>query len=110
MSLVEIVIVAFNIIIRNAVFVWIDTLGYEQETKRLIRTTKVIFWTQFINTAILLFIVNANMETSPLTFGIIGGNLDDFNRTWFKIIGNTLIGTMVIGIAMPILEAVIEKL
>lgn len=107
--MIEVVIVGFNIILRNAVFYLVDTLGYEQETKRLIRTTKVIFWMQFINTAILLFIVNANMETSPLTFGIVGGNLDDFNRTWFKIIGNTLIGTMIIGIGMPVIEAVIEK-
>lgn len=76
----------------------------------MLRTTKVVFWMQFLNTAILLFVVNANMTTSPLTFGLVGGSLRDFNRTWFKIIGNTIIGTMIIGIIMPIIEALTEKI
>ena len=63
-----------------------------------------------MNTAILLFIVYANMTTSPLTFGLVGGSLRDFNRTWFKIIGNTIIGTMILGILMPIIEAIVEKI
>ena len=65
---------------------------------------------QFLNTAVLLFIVNANMTQSPITFGLVGGSLRDFNRTWFKIIGNTVIGTMIIGVLMPVIEALIEKI
>lgn len=76
----------------------------------MLRTTKVVFWMQFLNTAILLFLVNANMTTSPLTFGLVGGSLRDFNRTWFKIIGNTIIGTMLITVIMPVIEALIEKI
>ena len=63
---------------------------------------------QFINTAILLFFVNANMTQSPITFGLVGGSLRDFNRTWFKLIGNTVIGAMIIGIFMPIVEQLTE--
>jgi tetrahydromethanopterin S-methyltransferase subunit D len=59
---------------------------------------------QFINTAILLFLVNAKMKQNPVNFGLVGGSLRDFNRTWFKLIGNTIIGTMIIGILMPVVE------
>lgn len=61
---------------------------------------------QFINTAILLFLVNANMTQSPITFGLVGGSLRDFNRTWFKLIGNTIIGTMIISCIMPFVEII----
>ena len=57
---------------------------------------------QFFNTAILLFIVNYNMIQDPVTFGLVGGSLRDFNRTWFKILGNTIVGTMVITGSMPL--------
>lgn len=57
----ELVIIIFNIILRKMVFYQINNLNYDQETKKLYRTTKVIFWMQFVNTAILLFIVNASM-------------------------------------------------
>ena len=110
MQLLEVSIVAVNIILRKACFSIVNKLGYDQETKRLLYTTRIVFWMQFINTAILLFIVNANMTESPLTFGLIGGSLQDFNRTWFKLIGNTIIGTMIIGVIQPLLESLIEKL
>ena len=109
-TLLELSIVLFNIILRKFCFALVNKLAYSQETIRLVRTTKMVFWMQFINTAVLLFMVNANMQTSPLTFGLVGGSLRDFNRTWFKIIGNTIIGSMVIGVLMPIIEALIEKI
>ena len=40
----EVVIIVFNIILRNMVFYQINRLDYDQETKRLYRSTKVIFW------------------------------------------------------------------
>ena len=85
-------------------------LDYDQETKRLYRTAKVIFWMQFVNTAILLFLVNANMTQSPVTFGLVGGSLREFNRTWFKLIGNTIIGTMIISCIMPIIEVIVDRI
>mmetsp|Transcript_5869 Transcript_5869/g.7950 ORF Transcript_5869/g.7950 Transcript_5869/m.7950 type:complete len:188 (+) Transcript_5869:583-1146(+) len=63
---------------------------------------------QFVNTAILLFVVNANMTQSPITFGLVGGSLRDFNRTWFKLIGNTIIGTMIISCIIPAIELLIN--
>jgi len=91
------------------VFYQINKLDYDQETKRLYRSANVIFWMQFINTAVLLFLVNANMTQSPITFGLVGGSLREFNRTWFKLIGNTIIGTMVISCTMPIVEVMVDR-
>ena len=64
---------------------------------------------QFFNTAILLLIINANMNDNSLTFGIVGGSLKDFNWPWFKIVGNTIIGTMILNIVLPVIEHFTEK-
>ena len=102
-------IISFNIILRQACFTIVNKLGYGLETQRLLRTTKIVFWMQLINTSTILFIVNASMKQSPLTFGLVGGSLHDFNRTWFKIIGNTLVGTMILGLIMPVVESFFEN-
>lgn len=106
--MLDFVIVGINILLRQFCFEIVRKIAYDKESRRLFRTTKVIFWMQFINTAILLFVVNANMTQSPLTFGLVGGSLRDFNRTWFKIIGNTIIGTMIINVGMPVVESLME--
>ena len=50
------------------------------------------------------------MTQSPITFGLIGGSLREFNRTWFKLIGNTIIGTMIISCILPIIEVLVDAL
>ena len=49
------------------------------------------------------------MTDCPLTFGLIGGSMRDFNRTWFKILGNTVVGTMLLNVILPIIESCSEK-
>jgi len=60
---------------------------------------------QFFNTAFLLLLVNADLREQPLTFGLVGGLESDFDKSWFMVIGNTLVGTMIFGMVFPILEA-----
>ena len=87
------------------IFYLVRKLDYDQESHHLHLTVQITFWMQFFNTAILLVIVNANMTESYTTFGLVGGSLQDFNRTWFKLIGNTIVGTMVINSIIPFVTA-----
>ena len=57
----------------------------------------------------MLLIVNAGMKDNPVTYGVVGSSLRDFNRTWFKIVGNTIVGTLLLNVIMPILESVFYK-
>ena len=103
-------IIAINYILRLICFSLISRVGYDQETKKILHTTYFVFGVQFINTAIMLLIVNAGMKDNPVTYGVVGSSLRDFNRTWFKIVGNTIVGTLLLNVIMPILESVFYKM
>ena len=59
---------------------------------------------QFFNTAFLLLLVNADLREQPFSFGLTGGLESDFDKTWFKVIGNTITSTMIFGMIFPVLE------
>ena len=40
-----------------------------------------------------------------MSFGLTGGIESDFDKTWFKVIGNTIVGTMIFSAVFPLLEA-----
>jgi len=80
-------------------------IGYPRETQQLTETTKVTFFVQFFNTAFLLLLTNADLSEQPITLGLTGGIESDFDASWFKVIGNTLVGTMIFTMVFPIMEA-----
>ena len=61
------------------------------------------FYVVFLNTAILLLLVNANMTAQPISFGLAGA-MSDFNSDWFRLTGNTIRSTMVFNCFYPIME------
>lgn len=93
-----------NYILRTVCIMMIDWVGFATETERLSKTTTVTFIVQFFNTAFLLLLVGANLSEQPITFWLNGGQFSDFNSTWFRSIGNTIIGTMWFNAWFPILE------
>ena len=99
------VLTGINFVLRTACIMLIDWVGFNTETKRLMKTTTVTFLVQFFNTAFLLLLVGANMSEQPITFWLTGGQFSDFNSMWFRSIGNTLVGTMYFNAWFPIIEA-----
>ena len=63
------------------------------------------FYVQFFNTAFLLLLVNADLREQPFSFGLTGGLEGDFDHTWFKVIANTIVSTMIFSAIFPFLEA-----
>lgn len=60
---------------------------------------------QYFNTAFLLLLVNADLSEQPFSFGLTGGVESDFDKTWYKIIGNTIVATMIFSAVFPLMEA-----
>ena len=63
-----------------------------------------------VNSAGLLLLVSQDPESYTISFGLVGGSVSDFNKTWFKVIGNTLTGAMIITTIMPLIEATVDFL
>ena len=98
-------ITGVNYILRTACILLVAWISYPTETEKLEMTTKVTFAVQYFNTAFLLLLVNADLGEQPITFGLTGGIESDFDKTWFKVIGNTIVGTMIFSAVFPLLEA-----
>ena len=98
-------ITGVNYVLRTVCIKLVAWIGYPTETQQLWETTKVTFIVQFFNTAFLLLLVNADLREQPITLGLTGGLESDFDMSWFKVIGNTLVGTMIFSMIFPVLEA-----
>ena len=99
------IIVGLNYFLREACIALINWVGYRTETERLEKTVMLTFYVVFLNTGILLLMVNANMMEQPIPLGL-DGPMSDFNSDWFRITGNTIRSTMVFNAYYPILEFV----
>ncbi len=98
-------ITGVNFVLRTVCIKLVQWIGYPTETQQLEETTKVTFAVQFFNTAFLLLLVNADLSEQPFSFGLTGGIESDFDKSWYKVIGNTLVATMIITMIFPIGEA-----
>ena len=98
-------ITGVNFVLRTICIKLVAWIGYPTETVQLLETTKVTFAVQFFNTAFLLLLTNADLSEQPFSFGLTGGRESDFDQSWFKVIGNTLVGTMIFTAIFPIMEA-----
>jgi hypothetical protein len=55
------IIIGLNYFLREACIAMIAWIGYRTETEKLEKTTMLTFYVVFLNTAVLLLLVNANM-------------------------------------------------
>lgn len=77
------------------------------KTKEQLNIMIKVFIAQFINTALIILIVNANFDKVsavyyiPYTKEIFSGEFSDFTREWYVNIGESLVFTMIVCIVSP---------
>lgn len=101
-SIVKYLVVIINyvlrlLIVRPCIYVGMPTKGEESKL-----VTRSIFICQFLNTAVIMLLLNANLEPQGVPF--FDGQLSDFNSYWYNDTGNTIVGTMVFNAYWPFLE------
>ena len=62
-----------------------------------------MFLTQFINTGLVILVVNAKITelSLPASLPIFAGQYMDFTVEWYKVVGATITLTMLFNIVMP---------
>lgn len=99
------ILVGLNYVLRTACIMLVQWIGYHTETMKLERTSTVTFLVTFFNTAFLLLLINCNWSEQFFSFGLINGDMADFNGQWFKTVGALIIYTMAFNSVYPVLEA-----
>jgi hypothetical protein len=60
--IVQIAIVTINFILRKIILALVESIGKDTESEQTRLQTNAVFIVQFFNTALLLLMVNANLE------------------------------------------------
>lgn len=95
-------IIFVNIILKTILRIIIKLEKRHDKTEQVVSTTFILFVMTYINTAVILFMVNMNLDIGlPENFPILRGDYDDFTVDWYKNIGSSIIMTMIIGIFSP---------
>jgi len=80
---VQYLIVGINFILRMIIIYLCCYIGKATETGKTKLITDGVFVVQFLNTAILLLLVNADLAPQGWLFSNMKGNIADFNREWY---------------------------
>ncbi len=60
-----------------------------------------VFVVEFINTAVIIFLVNFKLNISIFNIPIIDGNYTEFSVEWYRVVGSTIVLTMLIRTVSP---------
>ena len=78
------------------------------ETGRMRMRTEYMFVTSFVNTAVLMILINGDFSAQGFfgsAFGVVySGNISDFNRRWWNKVGNALVVSMIFNAFFPYLK------
>lgn len=105
-NLLKYVIIIINIIIRTVITKIMVFAGCDTESQYLSFVTNVVFICQFFNTGFLPMLCTANL-THQIPYKFVKmfkltGPDSDFNEDWFSSIGDTILGSMILNIYLPV--------
>jgi hypothetical protein len=91
-----------NILLKLVLRIIIKHERRHDKTEEVVSTTFLLFIVTYINTAVLLLLININLDFSlPSWFPLFSGDYEEFDVGWYNTIGSSIIMTMIIGIVQP---------
>ncbi|RLN84290.1 hypothetical protein BBJ28_00007250 [Nothophytophthora sp. Chile5] len=100
------VVVIVNVLLNSILRLF---AAFERHTSASTRTLKVavrMFGAQFLNTAVIVLIVNAALGVSsvPVAGELLKGKYKDFERGWYPAVGMSITTTMLLNALLPQLQ------
>jgi len=99
-------------IIQLVIFSWISSLERNKFiTDKLTSSLTKMFLVQYVNIGIIVILMYANVDEAnlPSDFPILRGDYKKFNIDWYKVVGSTLMMTMIIQIVAPHLSYLVKQ-
>jgi hypothetical protein len=111
-------IITIGIPISNAILNFFLTLLTSFEKNKNLSSDQTsnmnkIFFSQFINTGLIILIININVREVKRwsnNFPILTGDYDDISISWFRNVGTTIYLALIFTIVAPIFEGFLEYL
>ena len=68
------------------------------KTAALISTIMKIFVVEYINTAVIILLMNMRLNVTIFGIPVIAGKYSEFSTDWYRMVGSTIVLTMIIRI------------
>ncbi|KAF4130479.1 hypothetical protein GN958_ATG20373 [Phytophthora infestans] len=97
------IVVTVNFLLNNILRMFAVFERHTSESTRTIRVAVRMFGAQFLNTALIVIIVNASFGLSsvPVAKELLGGKYRDFERGWYPTVGMGIATTMLLNAFLP---------
>ncbi|KAG7385140.1 hypothetical protein PHYPSEUDO_001853 [Phytophthora pseudosyringae] len=97
------IVVIVNFLLDNILRLFAVFERHTSESTRTIRVAVRMFGAQFVNTALIVIIVNASfgLGTVPVAKELLGGKFRDFERGWYPTVGMGIATTMLLNAFLP---------
>lgn len=93
-----------NYFLREIIIRMIKKIGFHTETSQTNVIMIFVFIVQFLNTGVLVTLINANTNEAGLKLGIFNGAYPDFDYNWYSDVGATIIYALVFTAVWPFIE------
>ncbi|ETL86441.1 hypothetical protein L917_14126 [Phytophthora nicotianae] len=97
------IVVIVNFLLNNILRMFAVFERHTSESTKTIRVAIRMFGAQFLNTALIVIIVNASFGLSSVTVAkeLLGGKYKDFERGWYPTVGMGIATTMLLNAFLP---------
>eukprot|EP00347_Sterkiella_histriomuscorum_P019608 403340984 len=105
-----VLITILNVVITEVLIRLSRFQKFHTKTEEKASSTIKMFLIQFINTGLVILLVNAKVTevTLPDFFPLLGGEFQDFTVEWYRVVGTTICLTMMINVIAPHIGAFIK--
>ncbi|OQS03938.1 histidyl-tRNA synthetase, partial [Thraustotheca clavata] len=94
-------VVFINVALQGIFYAFSSFERHSSESNKAVAVVFKLFFAQWINTAVIVLIVNANLGNVPLVSSLLSGQFKDFERSWYTSVGAGLTMTMLVNVITP---------
>ncbi|RHY92098.1 hypothetical protein DYB37_003768 [Aphanomyces astaci] len=96
-----ITVILVNTVLRGVFYAFGTFERHSSESNKAAAVVLKLFFAQWINTAVIVLLVNANLGNVPVIQFLLAGKLTDMERGWYTSVGAGITLTMLVNVVTP---------
>ncbi|KAF0697877.1 Aste57867_11460 [Aphanomyces stellatus] len=94
-------VIFVNTALRSIFYAFATLERHSSESNKAAAVVVKLFFAQWINTAVIVLVVNAQLGNTAMFSSLLSGTLTDMQRAWYTSVGAGITLTMIINVVTP---------
>ena len=94
-------VVGLDLVLRYTAIYLFMNVGYDTYSELMSKIVNGVFIVLFLNTGIILVLVQANFSDITIRMSLFDGPYYDYSPKWYSTVGSTLVYKMLLASVMP---------